>query len=112
MSRMDALEARRRALLARCEEQRIELTYRVAQLAPVMQVSAWTRRLGPQAAANHPIAWIAGLIGIVLMLRPRRFLTVLTWLTGAVALASQATTLLRVFRQVRTLYMSLKSERR
>ena len=43
MSRIDALEARRQALLNKCEEQRLELSYRVAQITPRNALTAWTR---------------------------------------------------------------------
>lgn len=115
MNRIEALEARRRALLNRCEEQRLELAYRVAQIRPAAQLTAWKSRGGPRAAANHPLAWIAGLASLLLMFRTRRLLTGITWITwitGLVALASRATTLLRIFAQLRALYVSMKATRR
>ncbi|MGH8139822.1 MAG: hypothetical protein ACREVV_16725 [Steroidobacteraceae bacterium] len=112
MSRIEALEARRRALLNRCEEQRLELAYRVAQIRPAAQLTAWKSRGGPRAAANHPLAWIAGLATLLLMFRTRRLLTGVTWITGLVALASRATTLLRIFAQLRAVYVSMKATRR
>jgi hypothetical protein len=112
MKRLESLEARRRSLLQRCDEQRLELAYRIAQVRPSAQLTAWTRRGGPQAAASHPLAWIAGLAGLLLMARPRKLLTGATWIGGLVALASRATTLLRLFAQFRALYASMKSTRR
>ena len=41
MSRTSDLEARRRTLLTRCEEQRAELAYRLEQLRPSAQVADW-----------------------------------------------------------------------
>jgi hypothetical protein len=112
MSRMKDLEARRRALLQRCEEQRIELAYRVAQIRPAAQLTAWTRRSGPQSAANHPFAWLAGLAGLLLMFRRRRgLLGGVSWITALVALASRATSLVRLFAQLRALYLSVKPSR-
>ncbi|HKT74928.1 MAG TPA: hypothetical protein VJQ47_18720 [Steroidobacteraceae bacterium] len=108
MKRMDELQARRRALLAQCESQRIELAYRIAQLRPGRQMANWTRR-APLTAANHPLAWLAGLAGIFLMLRPRRLMSWLTWTTGAVSLASRATTLLRLLSQVRDFRTGFKA---
>jgi hypothetical protein len=112
MNRIEALEARRRALLLRCEEQRLELSYRIAQIRPAAQLTAWSRRGGAHAAANHPAAWVAGLAGLLLMLRPRRMLTGVTWVTGLVALASRATTLLRLAAQFRALYVGFKASKR
>lgn len=112
MNRLETLEARRRDLLNRCEEQRLELAYRVAQIRPAAQLTAWKRRGGPQAAAHHPLAWIAGLASLLLMFRRRRLLTGVTWVTGLVALASRATTLLRVLAQLRALYVSMKTDKR
>jgi len=110
MKRLEELEARRRMLLSRCEEQRIELAYRVAQLGPAAQLTAWTRRHHATGPSKHPLAWVAGLTGLlVMMLRTRKLLTGVTWITGLIALASRATTLLRIFAQLRRLYFNMKS---
>ena len=111
MNRLETLEARRRELLSRCEEQRLELAYRVAQLGPAAQLTAWTQRHGSSAAAGrHPLAWVAGLAGLLLMMvRTRRVLSGVTWVSGLIALASRATTLLRIFAQLRRLYMSMRA---
>jgi hypothetical protein len=110
-SRLETLEARRRYLLNRCEEQRLELAYRVAQIKPAEQLTAWTRR-SAGARGQSPLTWIAGLVGLLLMLRRRRVLSSVGWMTGLVALASRATTILRVIAQLRAVYRSLKSTRR
>jgi hypothetical protein len=110
--RIDELEARRRALLARCEEQRLELAYRVAQIRPAAQLTAWTRRTG-QGAGRSPLAWLAAAAGLLLMLRRRRrVLSGVGWVTGLFALATRATTLLRVIAQLRAIYVSYKAARR
>jgi hypothetical protein len=109
--RLEALEARRRHLLNRCEEQRLELAYRVAQIRPGQQLTAWTRRAGA-GRGQSPLTWIAGLIGLLLMLRRRRVLSGVGWMTGLVALASRATTLIRVLAQLRAVYRSLKTTTR
>jgi hypothetical protein len=101
-SRKDELEARRRALLARCEEQRGELAYRLEQLRPMTQVANWSAR-APGMAANHPLAWIAALAGVVALLRPKRMLTWLTFATGLVSILSRATALLKLFSAIRSL---------
>jgi hypothetical protein len=109
--RLEALELRRRALLNRCEEQRLELAYRVAQIRPAEQLTAWTRR-SAAARGKSPLTWVAGLVGLLLMLRRRRALSGIGWLTGLVAVASRATTILRVIAQLRGVYRSLKTTRR
>jgi len=109
--RLETLEARRRALVNKCEEQRLELAYRVAQIRPSEQLTAWTRRSGA-GRGRSPITWIAGLVGLLLMLRRRRGLSGVGLITGLVALASRATTVLRVIAQLRAVYRSFKPSRR
>jgi hypothetical protein len=106
-SRLQVLETRRRTLLNKCEEQRLELAYRVAQLRPREQLAAWTRR-SSGGSARSPLAWIAGLAGLLLMFRRRRLLSGVGWITGLIALASRATTVLRLLAQLRALYRNLK----
>src|SRR6267142_407519 len=109
--RLDAWEARRRHLLNKCEEQRLELAYRVAQIRPAEQLTAWTRR-SATGRGRSPLTWIAGLVGLLLMLRRRRLLSGVGWITGLVAIAARATTVLRVIAQLRAVYRSLKTTRR
>jgi hypothetical protein len=111
MSRLTELEARRRDLLNRCEEQRLELAYRFAQIKPREQLTAWTRRsaAGP---AQSPLAWIAGVAGLLFMLRRRRALSGVGWITGLVALATRATTILRVLAQLRAVYRGFRAAQR
>jgi MYXO-CTERM domain-containing protein len=109
-SRIDALEARRRILLHKCEEQRLELAYRVAQIKPGAQLTAWTRS---GKGAGSPLAWIAALAGLLLVLgRRRRVLSGVGWVAGLLALATRATTVLRVIAQLRAIYLSFKATRR
>ena len=110
-NRLATLEARRRALLSRCEEQRLELAYRFAQIRPREQLAAWTRR-SATSPARSPITWLAGVIGLLLMMRRRRMLSGVGWITGLVALASRATTVLRVLAQLRAVYRSFKAAQR
>lgn len=112
MNRLQALEARRQDLLLRCEAQRLEIAYRLAQAGPTARLNALKQRIGPQGAASHPLALIAGLAGLLLIVRTRKLLTGVTWIGGLIALASRATTLLRVFAQLRALIQSLKAARR
>ncbi len=110
-ARIDALEARRLELLAKCEQQRLEIAYRVAQIKPSAQLTAWTRR--GKGEGKFPIALVAAAAGILLMLRrQRRFLSGVGWATGVLALATRATTLLRVIAQLRAIYLSYKAARR
>jgi hypothetical protein len=102
MSRKAELEARRHALLARCEAQRGELAYRLEQMRPMTQVANWTTR-APGMAANHPLAWIAALAGLVVLLRPKKMLSWLTFATGAVSILSRATALLKLFAAIKSL---------
>jgi MYXO-CTERM domain-containing protein len=109
-SHLAALEAKRRTLINKCEEQRLELAYRFAQIRPREQLTAWTRSAsGP---AKSPLTWIAGVVGLLLMLRRRRVLSGVGWMTGLIALASRATTVLRVLAQLRAVYRTFKAAQR
>jgi hypothetical protein len=102
MKRMQELEARRRVLLARIDEQRAEIAYRFEQIRPATQVAKWAGS-GGASGANHPLAWLAGLAGLLVMLRPRKLLSWVTFATGALSLLSRAGTLLRLFATLRAL---------
>ncbi len=110
-SRIAALEARRRNLLNKCEEQRLELAYRFAQIRPREQLTAWTRH-SANGAGKSPLAWVAALAGLLMMLRRRRMLSSVGWITGLLALASRATTVLRVIAQLRAVYRTFKAPQR
>lgn len=102
MSRIQELEARRQALLSRCDEQRAEIAYRLEQIRPSAQLASFTQR-APSMAMNHPLAWVAALAGIVTLLKPKKLLGWLTLATGAVSILSRATQLLKVFVALRSL---------
>jgi YqjK-like protein len=102
MSRMSDLEARRRMLLARCDEQRAELAYRLERIRPSAHVADWTAR-APAFAANHPLAWIAAVAGLVALFRPKKLVSWLTFATGAMSILSRVTTLLKLFATLRSL---------
>ena len=102
MSRIDELEERRRALMARCDEQRAEIAYRLERIRPAAQVASFAQR-APSMTANHPLAWVAALAGLVTLFRPKRLLSWLTFATGAVSILSRATQLLKVFVALRSL---------
>jgi hypothetical protein len=120
-SRLNALEARRQTLLNKCEEQRLELSYRVAQLTPRAALSAWSRSAGGKTGKSL-LPLIAGAGGVLMMfLRRRRHrprggggtgLGGIGLLTTVMALATRASTILRVIAQLRALYMTFKATRR
>jgi hypothetical protein len=97
VKRLAELEIRRRALLARCDAQREELAWRIAQLSP----RRWTRALmgglsaGVAGAARrrgrHPLAWIVAAAALLLLRRPRDALSLLARARGALAILSGAT---------------------
>jgi hypothetical protein len=111
-NRISDLEARRHVLLHRCEEQRLELAYRVAQIRPAAQLTAWTRRKGAGRAASNPIAWITGLAGLLLMFKRRRVATGIGLIGGLIGLASRATMILRIFAQLRAVYLAVKASKK
>lgn len=113
-NRLSVLEARRQALLNQCEEQRLEISYRIAQITPRSALTAWTRRAGGKAGKN-PLAWVAGVAGLLLMLRRRRRsggVGGVGLVTGVLALATRTTTILRVLAQLRAVYLTYKATRR
>jgi hypothetical protein len=102
MSRTSELEARRRVLLTRCDEQRAELAYRLEQLRPSATLAGLGSR-APGFAANHPLAWLAALAGIVTLFRPKKLLGWMTFATGALSILSRATALLKLFSTLKSL---------
>ena len=122
MSRIDALEARRQALLNKCEEQRLELSYRVAQITPRNALTAWTRsrRAGGKGGITGLLPLIAGAGGLLMMLLRRRRRRSrgggaglgVGLITTVLALTTRATTVLRILAQLRALYMTYKATRR
>jgi hypothetical protein len=121
MSRIDALEARRQALLNKCEEQRLELAYRVTQITPRNALTAWSRsrRASGKGGITSLMPLIAGVGGLLMMMlrrRRRRSRGVaglgVGLITTVLALTTRATTILRVLAQLRALYMTYKATRR
>ncbi len=122
MSRIDALEARRQELLNRCEEQRLELAYRVAQITPRNALTAWTRsrRADGKGGIASLLPLIAGAGGLLMMLMRRRRRRSrgggaglgVGLITTVLALTARATTVLRILAQLRSLYTTYKATRR
>ena len=97
---MKQLEERRRTLLRRCEQQRVELAERLAQLSP----ASLLRGSGDGSAAGrlrHPLAWAAALAGLLFLGRTREVLTFVLWIRSALALAGRAAHLARLLTQLR-----------
>jgi len=102
MRRLHELEARRLNLMARCEQQRLEIAYRITELSPAAQLSNFTRR-APTSAASHPLAWLMSLATLIFMVRERRIIGLLGKVTAGMALLSRARTIVRLLRQLRSL---------
>ncbi len=109
MKRLSELEMRRSELLARCEAQRAELSWRITQLSP----RHWTRVLaggldagatGVRRHGRHPLAWVLAAAALLLLRRPRDALLLLTRARGALSLltrAAQVVSLVSAFRRRR-----------
>lgn len=99
MSRMADLEARRLALLIRCEAQRAELSQRMLQLRenPGSLLRGGAEGGGGWGVASilrrtrHPLAWVTALAGIALLGRTREVLTALVWARSALSLLARVT---------------------
>ena len=97
---MQQLEARRRTLLRRCEEQRAELAARLAQLSPASLLRP-SADGSPAGKLHHPLAWAAALAGLLFLGRTREVLTFVLWIRSALALAGRAAHLVRLLTQLR-----------
>lgn len=107
MRRLQDLKARRLSLIARCEQQRLEITYRLAELSPAAQLAHWTRR-APTSAASHPLAWLLSLGTLLVMMRERRLVGWIGKVSAGVALLSRARAIVRLLRQLRSLSASVR----
>jgi hypothetical protein len=105
--RLHELEARRLRLIARCEQQRLEIAYRLAELSPAAQLANLTRR-APTSAASHPLAWLVSLGTLLVMLRERRLVGWIGKVGAGMALLSRATTIVRLLRQLRSLTAAVR----
>jgi hypothetical protein len=121
-SRIHELEARRQQLLNQCEEQRLELAYRLAQITPKAALTAWSRRSGRTGGTTGMMPLIAGVGGLLMMLLRRRRRrrrsrgggagVGVGLITTVLALTTRATTILRIFARLRSLYVTYKATRR
>jgi len=96
MSRLKQLEARRRLLVRRCDEQREELATRFGQLSPTSMLED-TGLIG----LGHPFAW-AALAAMLYFGRTRKVLTAVLWMRSLLAFARRAKQLMRLLTQART----------
>jgi hypothetical protein len=102
MKRLSELETRRRALLARCDAQRAEISWRLTRLSP----RRWRHMLagglgaaggaGPGQPRRHPLAWLLAAGALLLLRRPREALSMLGRARGALSLAMRAAEVLSV----------------
>ena len=115
---MAELEARRRALIGRCEAQRADLGRRLA-LAKRGPLGWLGARVGASAAATggtrrvrHPIAWTMTVIGVLLLGRPRQVVAALAWTRSALTLLARANQVLSVISALRRRHGEPVAERR
>jgi hypothetical protein len=97
VSRVRDLEARRLALLARCEAQRAELSQRLTQLRDSPGNWLGIGRAGTGGPISmlkrtrHPLAWLAAVAGLVAFGRTREVLTAIVWARSAISLVARVT---------------------
>jgi hypothetical protein len=107
VKRRSELETRRRALLARCEAQRAELSWRLAQFSPRRWTQVWAEGLqgsgagGARGQARHPLAWAVAAAALLLLRRPREALTMLARARGALSLVTRAAQVLSLIGSLR-----------
>jgi hypothetical protein len=107
MRRAAELEARRRALLARCELQREELSWRFSQLGPRRWAQAMAGHFAESAGAGasvrvrHPFAWVLAAAALLLLRRPRQALLLLAKTRGALSLLTRAVQVLSLVGALR-----------
>lgn len=107
MRRLEELEVRRRALLARCEAQRAELSWRMAQLSPrrwaahAASVGSSASAGDGRAGARHPLAWVVAVAALLLLKRPRDALSLLVRARGALTLISRTAQVVSLVRGLR-----------
>jgi hypothetical protein len=109
MRSLAELETRRRALIARCEAQRAELSWRLAQLSPRRWTGALSGGLGAggtgpvRQPGRHPLAWIVAAAALLLLRRPTEALSMLSRARTALSLVTRAAQILSVVGGLRGL---------
>jgi hypothetical protein len=101
MNRLKQLEARRRVLLERCDEQREELAAQLKKLDPTTVLRGAGGIGGAIVGLRHPLAWAAALAGLLFLGRTREVLTFVLWVRSALSLAGRAAHLVRALLQLR-----------
>jgi hypothetical protein len=101
MSRLKQLEARRRELIERCEQQRVDLAVRFTRLDALALLRGAPRQPGAGRERHHPLAWAAVLAGLLLLGRTRELVTFVLWVRSALSLAGRAAHLVRLIGRVR-----------
>jgi hypothetical protein len=103
MSRLKQLQARRRVLLERCDEQREELAVQLRELEPASLLRGAGGVGGALAGLGlrHPLAWAVALGGLLFLGRTREVLTFVLWVRSALSLAARAAQLVRAVMQLR-----------
>jgi hypothetical protein len=101
MMRTHELLLRRQALLARCEAQRAELSFRVGRVLPKSLRGVVSGQGPGSSAPRHPLAWLATLAGLVVFGRARELLTFFVVTRSALNVLSRATTLMSLFSTLR-----------
>ncbi|MBV9345326.1 MAG: hypothetical protein JO341_07625 [Gammaproteobacteria bacterium] len=105
MSRLALLAARRRALIERAAVEREELSSRLGALNqhPLARAAhaLLERPRGSAAPLAHPLAWAAGLAGLMLLRRPRRLMSLVLLVRSVSGAASRAAMLMRLLGELR-----------
>jgi hypothetical protein len=115
---MAELEARRRALIGRCEAQRADLRRRLAQAkrGPLAWIRAGVSASGGATDAarrvRRPLAWTVAVVGLLLLGRPRQVVAALAWSRSALTLLARANQVLSVISARRRRHDDAAGERR
>lgn len=102
MRRLQALQARRLVLLSRCDQQRLQIGYRLSQLAPSAQL-ARLARAAPASAVRYPLFWLVSVTTLILLTRERRLFGWVERMTLGASVLLRAAAIVRLFRQLRGL---------
>jgi hypothetical protein len=102
VSRIRELEERRRMLIERSEQQRVDLAARLGQLdaLSLLRGAPAGHHGGPRL--RRPFAWAAAVAGLLLLGRTRELVTFVLWIRSALSLAARAAHILRLIGQLRS----------